>query len=84
MVPRADVLGVGHIPRVQRGAFDRQVLVHGLSRDAAHHVHAELQAESVHRIGERAESLAVDALGKRCSSGIWRPYPSMHSGLPSE
>ena len=38
MVPRADVLGVGH---------------------AAHHVHAELQAESVHRIGERAESLAA-------------------------
>ena len=59
MVPRADVLGVGHVPRVQRGAFDRQVLVHGLSRDAAHHVHAELQAESVHRIGERAESLAA-------------------------
>ena len=59
MIPCASVLGVGNVLRMQRGAFDRQVLVHGLSRNAAHHVHAEFETEPVHRVGERAESFAV-------------------------
>ncbi len=84
VIPCASVLGVGNVLRMQRGAFDRQVLVHGLSRNAAHHVHAEFETEPVHRVGERPNPLPSAALGKRCSSGICRPYASMHNGVPSE
>lgn len=50
---------VGHVLGGVVGAVYGQVLVHSDTRDAAHHVHAKLQAQFVDGGGERAESLAA-------------------------
>ena len=58
-IPLAHVVEVGHVLGGVVGAVYGQVLVHGDTRDAAHHVHAKLQAQFVDGGGERAESLAA-------------------------
>ena len=58
-IPLAHVVEIGYILGGVVGAAYGQILVHGDTRDAAHHVHAELQAQFVDGGGERAESLAV-------------------------
>ena len=58
-IPLAHVVEVGHVLGGVVGAVYGQVLVHSDTRDAAHHVHAKLQAQFVDGGGERAESLAA-------------------------
>ncbi len=58
-VPDAYVVEVGDVAGRVRGTEHRQVVLDGDAWDAAHHVHAEFQAERVHLFGDRPETAAV-------------------------
>ncbi len=59
LVPRAGTAHVHDVLRVVVRALHLRILADRLTRDAAHEVHADLQAAFVHVVGERLQALAV-------------------------
>ena len=78
-VPGADAGPVGDVGGTIAGAKDRQICLHRRTRDAAHDMDAEFEAQRMHRLRQRREALAPYAGGEAIGRGD-HPAMRVHRG----